>query len=155
MTDRLTPAVRLRRPPSSKTDVHLMFPIQWFWIASGVVAAVVAVGIVAQSYFYVRLGYPASPAFLHRISLGDDIETIWSTIPVDVRDTFVVKERTGELLVLEKRYERPASVMTISFIRPAASAQYHSTKVRVRCVRHPWLNWSSGSLSNWVRRSTA
>ncbi len=127
-----------------------MTTIEWAWIAAGLFAAFVAAGVLLHTYCYARLGYPASPAFLRRISLGDDIETIWSTIPVDVRDTFVVKERTGELLVLEKRYERPASVMSIEFVRPAASAQYHSTKVRVRCVGRPWLNWSSGSLSNWV-----
>ena len=130
-----------------------MTPIEWFWIASGLVAAVVAVGFLLHTYFYARLGYPATPGFISRISLRDDIETIWAKIPVDVREAFVVKERTGELLVLERCYERPASVMTITFLRPPGIAQYQSTKVRVRCERHPWLSWSSGTLSNWGRRS--
>ncbi len=126
---------------------------QWLLAAMIAFGTLVAVGIGATTFIYRRFGYPAIPNFVRRIRLRDDIEAIKTKMEPALHEGFRITEQNDELLILEKTYDEPSCVMTIEFHRPFGWCPWSVTRVRVKCFKHPWLSWNSGSGSNVWRRN--
>ena len=124
-----------------------MTPISVFWILSAAVGVFVASAFVANVYFYRRFGYPAKPEFLKAIQLRDDLDVIWEKAQAALEDGFQVKERTSNVLVLERECSDPRCIMTIRL-------QPGWRKLTVQCPDHPWLSWvEGGGWKPFIRKS--
>lgn len=109
-----------------------------FWMASASLGAFVAAGIAVNRFYYRRFRYPGRPRFLQSIRLRDDLATVRAKVAGAAGDGFVIVRQEPGTLVVEKRYEVPACVMTITFTRQPTLCHQ---RVTVKCLDRPWLDW--------------
>jgi hypothetical protein len=114
--------------------------IHYFLGICAAFGAVLAVGLLIRAYWYRRVGYPTTPAFLKKVRFSYDIDTIYRTIEPSIRGVFLVKQRDNDTLVIERTFENPRCVMTIDFFRSPTSSH---NRIVVTCHDRPSLNWDS------------